>query len=186
VSGKGVPAALFMMMVKTLIKDQLELGLNPSEAFIKINNKLNDGNSEDMFVTVWLGLLNINSGEMTYVNAGHPPPFLFNKSTNQYKTLESNPNFVLGGMENMDYKSSEIKINTGDRLYLFTDGITESINQNEEEFSDKRLANILNENHTLKIKELIFKISNELHNFSKDVEQFDDETMLILEYKKKN
>jgi serine phosphatase RsbU (regulator of sigma subunit) len=186
VSGKGVPAALFMMMVKTLIKDQLNLGLSPSAAFIKVNNELNENKNEKMFVTVWLGILNINSGEMTYVNAGHPSPFLFSKSKNQYNILESKPNFVLGGMENIDYKSSEIKINTGDRLYLFTDGIIESINQNEEEFSVERLANVLNENHTLKIKELISKITNELHDFSKGVEQFDDETMLILEYKKKN
>jgi sigma-B regulation protein RsbU (phosphoserine phosphatase) len=186
VSGKGVPAALFMMMVKTLIKDQLKLGLKPSEVFIKINNELNENNNEGMFVTVWLGLLNINSGEMTYVNAGHPKPFLFNKSRNQYNILESKPDFVLGGMENMKYKSFKITINAGDRLYLFTDGITESINQNEEEFQIKRLANVLNENHALKIEDLIPKVSKVLHSFTKGVEQFDDETMLILEYRKKN
>ncbi|GAA5818788.1 MAG: conserved hypothetical protein [Methanobrevibacter sp. CfCl-M3] len=186
VSGKGVPAALFMMMVKTLIKDQLKLGLKPSEVFIKINNELNENNNEGMFVTVWLGLLNINSGEMTYVNAGHPKPFLFNKSRNQYNILESKPDFVLGGMENMKYKSFKITINAGDRLYLFTDGITESINQNEEEFQIKRLGNVLNENHALKIEDLIPKVSKVLHSFTKGVEQFDDETMLILEYRKEN
>ncbi|MDR2829707.1 MAG: serine/threonine-protein phosphatase [Methanobrevibacter sp.] len=186
VSGKGVPAALFMMIAKSLINYQSHLNLSPSEIFYQLNNQLLENNAESMFVTVWLGIVEISSGKLTYANAGHNQPYLFNKSNNQYNILESKANFVLGGMENVKYKQYETQISEGDRLYLYTDGIIESINQNDEEFSNNRLKSCLNDNIHYNIKDLIFKISDEVHDFAKGMEQFDDETMLILEYKKKN
>jgi sigma-B regulation protein RsbU (phosphoserine phosphatase) len=186
VSGKGVPAALFMMIVKSLINYLINSGLSPSEAFYQLNNQLLENNNEEMFVTVWLGILEISSGKLTYVNAGHNLPYLFNKSTNQYDVLAAKPNFILGGMDNIKYTQHEIKIKEGDRLYLFTDGITETINQNEEEFSNDRLLNLLNNKSNYSIKDLILEISNEIHNFSENMEQFDDETMLLLEYMRGN
>jgi serine phosphatase RsbU (regulator of sigma subunit) len=186
VSCKGVPAALFMMIVKSLIHYLIHSGLSPSEAFYQLNNRLLEDNDKEMFVTVWLGILEISSGKLTYVNSGHNLPYLFSKSNNEYHVLKAKPNFVLGGMDNIKYIQHEIKIMEGDRLYLYTDGITESINQNMEEFSNERLLNVLNNKNHYSIKDLILEISNEVHSFSKNMEQFDDETMLLLEYMKKN
>jgi sigma-B regulation protein RsbU (phosphoserine phosphatase) len=183
VSGKGVPAALFMMMAKALINRHAHLNLSLSEVFYQLNNQLLENNVEEMFATVWLGILEISTGKLTYVNAGHNLPYLFTKSTNQYDILESKPNFVLGGMENVKYTQYEVKINEGDRLYLYTDGITEGINQHEEEFSNDRLVNTLNNNNQHTIKDLILKINDEVRDFTKGTEQFDDETMFILEYR---
>jgi serine phosphatase RsbU (regulator of sigma subunit) len=186
VSGKGVPAALFMMITKSLISYLIRSGLSLSEAFYQLNNQLLENNTEEMFVTAWLGILEISSGKLIYVNAGHNLPYLFSKSTNQYDILEAKPNFVLGGLDNINYIHHEVKIKEGDRLYLYTDGITETINQNVEEFSNERLLNILNNKNHYSIKDLILEINNEVHNFGKNMKQFDDETMLLLEYRRKN
>jgi sigma-B regulation protein RsbU (phosphoserine phosphatase) len=186
VSGKGVPAALFMMIAKSLISYLINSGLSPSEAFYQLNNQLFKNSSEGMFVTAWLGILEINSGKLTYVNAGHNLPYLFSKSTNQYNVLKAEPNFVLGGMDNIKFIQHETILTEGDRLYLYTDGITETINQNDEEFSDENLLNLLNDKSNYSIKDLILEISNEIHKFSENMKQFDDETMLLLEYRRKN
>jgi serine phosphatase RsbU (regulator of sigma subunit) len=175
-----------MMIAKSLIHYLIHSGLSPSEAFYQLNNRLLEDNDKEMFVTVWLGILEISSGKLTYVNAGHNLPYLFSKSNNEYHVLKAKPNLVLGGMDNIKYIQHEIKIMEGDRLYLYTDGITESINQNMEEFSNERLLNVLNNKNHYNIKDLILEISNEVHSFSKNMEQFDDETMLLLEYMKKN
>jgi serine phosphatase RsbU (regulator of sigma subunit) len=186
VNGKGVPAALFMMIAKSLIKLLVHSGLSPSEAFYQLNNQLLENNAEKMFVTAWLGILEISSGKLTYVNAGHNPPYLFNKSTNKYAILGAKPNLVLGGMDNIKYIQHETKLIEGDRLYLYAIGITKSINQDLKEFSNERLLNVLNNKNHYSIKDLILEISNVIHNLNEDMEQFDDETMLLLEYRRKN
>ncbi|WP_414469037.1 SpoIIE family protein phosphatase [Methanobacterium sp. ACI-7] len=182
VSGKGVPAALFMVIAKTLIKNYAQLGKNPSEVFTIVNNQLCEGNDENMFVTAWMGILDIQSGKFTYVNAGHNSPLLRHKNKD-YKWLKSNSGFVLGGIQDIEYKQNEIILKTGDRVYLYTDGITEAINNKEELFGESHLLEIMNNTNNLSLKELISCVKEEIDRFVKDREQFDDITMLIMEYK---
>jgi serine phosphatase RsbU (regulator of sigma subunit) len=186
ISGKGVPAALFMMTVQSLSDLLIHSGLSPSEIFYQLNNQLLENNNEEMIVAAWLGILEISSGKLTYVNAGHNLPYLFSKSTNKYAILKTIPNFVLGGINNIKYIQHEIKLMEGDRLYICTYGITKSINQDLKEFSNEKLLNILNNKSHYNIKDLILEISNEIHNINGNMEQFDDETMLLLEYRRKN
>ncbi|MDR2623832.1 MAG: PP2C family protein-serine/threonine phosphatase [Methanobrevibacter sp.] len=187
VSGKGVPAALFMSMAKILINDQTLFSLRPSEVFNNVNEKLianNNSNDEFRFLTAWLGILELSSGRLTYVNAGHDPPFIFHNSRD-YSILTGESCLLLGYMNNVSYVQNETTMYAGDRLFLYTDGITEGINKNSEQFQKDRLLNVLNKNKHTNIKKLIFKIKKDLDDFTSGVEQFDDETMIILEYRKK-
>lgn len=180
VSGKGIPAALFMMLSKTLIKNEASYESDPKTIFKNVNNQLARDNSENMFVTAWMGILEIKTGKLTYVNAGHNPPLL--KNSSRYNPLKSKPNFVLGPMSDIDYIQNDIRLKKGDKIFLYTDGITEAINVKKEFFGEKNLIKILN-NSDLPIRDLLVKIKEECDEFSKNLEQFDDITMLILEYK---
>jgi serine phosphatase RsbU (regulator of sigma subunit) len=185
VSGKGMPAALLMAQATTLVKEQSYFGLTPSEIFNNINKRLCENNeNEVMFITSWFGILELSSGKLVYVNAGHDPPFI-SQNYSDYNTLTTKPQLVLGIIDNMDYIQYETKINKGDRLYLYTDGITEGINQNNEQYSKDRLLAVLNNNKKTNIAELILKIKKDLNDFTNNMEQFDDETMVILEYRHK-
>ncbi|MBI5681381.1 MAG: SpoIIE family protein phosphatase [Methanobacterium sp.] len=183
VSGKGVPAALFMVIAKTLIKTQAQLGKNPEEVFATVNNQLCEGNDENMFVTAWMGILEIETGKFTYVNAGHNLPLL-KHANKDYNWLKSKPGFVLAGMENIKYYQEEITLEQGDRIYLYTDGVTEAINCDDELFGDLRLLKIMNTKKDSSLKELLFYVQDKINIFVRDREQFDDITMLIMEYKK--
>ncbi len=182
VSGKGIPAALFMVVGKTLIKNSAQNGNSPEEVFKNVNNQLCENNEQNMFVTAWMGILNINTGELTYVNAGHNPPLLKHQDT--YRQLKSKPGFVLGGMKNIEYTQEKIQLNTGDRIFLYTDGITEAINENEEFFGDSRLIDVINNEKQSNINEVLSSVKKKVDIFVGDLDQFDDITMLILEYKK--
>ncbi|MDR3223784.1 MAG: PP2C family protein-serine/threonine phosphatase [Methanobrevibacter sp.] len=183
VSGKGVPAALFMTRAITLVKEQAYFGLTPSKIFNNVNKRLHENNENElMFITSWFGILELSSGKLVYVNAGHDPPFI-SRNYSDYNTLITEPQLVLGIMDNMDYIQYETKINKGDRLYLYTDGITDGINQNNEQYSKDKLLAVLNNNKKTNIAELILKIKKDLNDFTNNMEQFDDETMLILEYR---
>lgn len=183
VSGKGVPAALFMVIAKTLIKNQAQLDKTPSEVFNIVNNQLNEGNEESMFVTTWMGILEISTGKLTYVNAGHNHP-LIKKGENGYEWLKSKPGFVLAGMEDILYQEQELILKTGDRIYLYTDGITEAINPQDELFGDSNLQYIMNNTYNLSLSETLSFVKGKIDSFVEDREQFDDITMMILEYKK--
>ena len=184
VSGKGVPAALFMVITKTLIKNQTQLGKSPSEVFTTVNNQLYEGNDENMFVTAWMGILEINTGRFTYVNAGHTSP-LYKNANNDYNWLKSEPGFVLAGIENFRYYEHEINLKQGDRVYLFTDGVTEAINNNDELFGDSRLQETMNNKKDLSLEELSNYIKDQIDIFIGNQEQFDDITMLLMEYTNK-
>ncbi|WP_409200802.1 PP2C family protein-serine/threonine phosphatase [Methanobrevibacter sp. DSM 116169] len=181
VSGKGIPAALFMMASKTLINDTTALSKKPSEIFYEVNNLLCENNDENMFVTSWMGILEISSGKLTYTNAGHENPLVY--ENNKYSTLESKPHFILGGFEDIDYEDKTICLKKNNRIFLYTDGITEANNKNNELFGVNRLIETLNKYENEDIESLIIKIKEELERFTEDTEQFDDITMLILEYK---
>jgi len=178
VSGKGVPAALFMVITRTMIKDSTP-GKNPKNIFESVNKKLCEGNKADMFVTAFMGVYNISSGKFTYVNAGHNPP-LIKKHGGDFTFLETDPCFVLAWMKTSEYKETEIKLEPGDVLYLYTDGVTEAMNCKKELFGEQRLLAALNANKDSDSYGLLAAVKKEVDNFADGTEQADDITMLAL------
>lgn len=179
VSGKGVPAALFMVIAKTLLKNNAQYGRTPKEIFETANDQLCEGNDADMFVTAFLGILNISSGEFIYVNAGHNPP-LIKRANGDFEWLPTKPGFVLAGMEGMRYKQQEIIMNSGDSLFMYTDGVTEATNTKDQLFSDPKLLEILNKHKDYGLKDLLETVKKEIDLFAEEAPQFDDITMLGL------
>lgn len=182
VSGKGVPSALFMVIAKTLIKDLAQMGLSPDEVFRQANEKLCESNDEGMFVTAWLGLLDIHTGHMVYVNAGHNPPLIYRAGTG-FAYLKQKPGFVLAGMEGMRYLCGELDLGEQDILYLYTDGVTEATGPGDELYGEERLLNVLNEavsDMEVSLKQLLRLVKEDLQVFVKGVPQSDDITMLGL------
>jgi len=178
VSGKGIPAALFMVISKTIIKN-LSYNKVPSIIFDKANEKLCENNDEGMFVTAFMGVYNIPTGRFSYVNAGHTPPFIKRKNSN-FEFLKIEPSYVLGFMDDTKYKLEETVLEKGDLLYLYTDGITEAMNNEKELFSEERLISALAKNLSAEPKELIYYIKKEVDFFSEGAEPTDDLTMLAL------
>jgi sigma-B regulation protein RsbU (phosphoserine phosphatase) len=187
VSDKGIPAALFMVITKTLIKNSSLSGMSPKEVFEAVNNMLCENNESGMFVTAFLGYLDIPSGKFTYVNAGHNLPLLrsgnVTPTDKRFSWLTAKPGFVLAGMEDMFYRQDEIVLQPGDELFLYTDGVTEAINRENKLFNNPRLLEKVNEYLDLPLKEFIVSIKREVERFADGVEQADDITMLALRYK---
>ncbi|MEG1943211.1 MAG: SpoIIE family protein phosphatase, partial [Angelakisella sp.] len=179
VSGKGVPAALFMVIAKTLIKNHAQAGLPANEVFNRVNRQLCENNDAALFVTAWMGILELGTGKFTYVNAGHNPPLLRRKGGN-YEYLHSRPGFVLAGMDTVRYRQNEMELLPGDQLYLYTDGVTEAINVDEELWGEDRLLACINNNANLPPHQLLPAIKAGLDSFVGDAPQFDDITMLNL------
>jgi len=181
VSGKGVPAALFMVIAKTLIKNHAQNRDAPGSVFTNTNSQLCEGNDAGLFVTSWMAVLQISTGEMSYVNAGHNPPLLKRKD-GRYEWLKSRPGFVLAGMESVRYRESSIRLEDGDRLFLYTDGVTEATNAQQELFGEERLQDALNNQGDSSIRELLISVKEQIDGFVGEAEQFDDITMLGIEY----
>lgn len=185
VSGKGVPAALFMVIGKTLIKDHTLPGRNLGEVFTEVNNILCESNNNGMFITAFEGVLDLVTGEFRYVNAGHEQPFIYRKG-GAYEAYKIRPGFVLAGMEDIKYKEQVIQLNVGDRIFQYTDGVTEATNKDNQLYGMNRLNNVLNHKcadcnpeHTLEL------VKADIDAFVGEADQFDDITMLCLEYIKK-
>jgi len=176
VSGKGVPAALFMVITKTMIKDSSS-GKSPKDVFQLVNKKLCESNEAEMFVTAFMGVYNIQSGKFVYVNAGHNPPLL-KKHGSAYEYLHTDPCFVLAWMKTAEYRETEITLEPGDVLFLYTDGVTEAMNRGKELFSEERLLEALNANKDKQSEELLSAVKREIDNFAGETEQADDITML--------
>ncbi len=183
VSGKGVSAALFMVIAKILIKNQLQNGCCPSEALKIVNNSLCENNEAGMFVTSFLGIIDIKTGEFTYANAGHNPPMICRHETKECIPITSPHGFVLGGVKNLNYTQDKTYVYPGDIIFLYTDGVTEASNSKGKLFSQKRLEEILKHctNKNMKIKDIITYIREEIDNFSGPHERSDDITMLAFE-----
>lgn len=179
VSGKGVPAALFMVIAKTLIKDQTQTGKTAAEVFNEVNEQLCESNDEGLFVTAWLGILEISSGHMEFVNAGHNPPAVC-ADGGTFAYLKMKPGFVLAGMEGMRYRTGEIDFQAGDMLYLYTDGVTEATDSKEALYGEDRLKRVLDKNKEAAPAELIEKVKADVDHFAGEAPQFDDITMLAL------
>ena len=181
VSGKGIPAAMFMMTAKTLLKSYAESGMSVSEVLTQANNKLCEGNDAGMFVTVWMGYLNIKTGEVTYANAGHNPP-LVRRADGSVEYVKSRPGLVLAGMEGIRYRANTVQLAQGDILYLYTDGVTEATDLNNTLYGENRLEAVLKSEPTADVQSVCRKVKADVDAFAGDAPQFDDITMLTLQY----
>jgi len=181
VSGKGVPSALFMVITKILIKSNAMQGKPPSEVFETVNTLLCENNETSMFVTAFMGVLDIPSGRFTYTNAGHNPPLIKRKNAN-YEYLKTKAGFVLGGLEGFTYTQEELTLETGDAVYLYTDGVTEAMDPENRLFTDEKLLDTINMSKETDQQALLEHIKNEIDSFADGAEQADDITMLALTY----
>ena len=181
VSGKGVPAALFMMISKVILQSYAMLGQSPSEILNKTNEAICSSNQEDMFVTVWIGILEISTGKIMAANAGHEYPAL--KQDGKFALLRDKHGLVLGGMEGIIYTDYEIKLNSGDKLFLYTDGIPEAADASYNMFGTDGMLEALNKDVNASPREILNNVQEAVESFVNGAEQFDDMTMLCLEYK---
>jgi len=180
VSGKGVPAALFMMQTKTILKSYIESKIPLSEAFQLANNKIVESNKANMFVTIWCGILNLITGEMEFINAGHNLPIIKQKET--FVFLKSKVNFVFGTFENTKYEIQKITLEKNAELFLYTDGVNEAMSTVEELYGNDRILETANSGVTNSSQEFCEKMMNSVKEFAKDAEQSDDITELHLKY----
>lgn len=181
VSGKGIPAAMFMMTAKTLLKSYAETGMSVEEVFIHANEELCAGNDAGMFVTAWMGFLDTKTGKITFANAGHNPP-LIKHADGTFAYLKSRPGLVLAGMEGIRYRKNEVQLEPGDIIYLYTDGVTEATNIHEELYGEERLLNLLNETTDLDTKAICEMVKSDVDQFVGEAPQFDDITMVCIRY----
>lgn len=180
VSGKGIGAALFMMTAKTLLKDLAESGLPPAEILTRANAKLCENNEAEMFLTVFLGVLEIGTGVFTYANAGHNAPLL--RSGGAYNILKGGHGLVLAAMAGVRYAEESIVLKPGDRIVLYTDGVTEAVNPRDELFTETRLLDWLNAKSDLGLAAITNSLLDAVGTFAEGAEQADDITLLLLEY----
>ncbi len=181
VSGKGVPAALFMVISKTLLKNNAMQGISPSEVLYKTNNELCQGNDEMMFVTVWLGILDIETGELTYANGGHEYPAVM-RAGGDFELVIEEHDLVLAAMEGVPFKEHSIKLNPGDRLFVYTDGVPEATSTENELYGTDRMLDILNANKTNSLENMLKSVRADIDKFAVGAPQFDDITMLGFDY----
>ena len=184
VSGKGIPAAMFMMTAKTIIKDLAESGMAVNDIFTKANEKLCENNESGMFVTAWMGILDITTGQVKFANAGHNPPLL-KRANGSFEYLKTRVGFVLAGMEGVRYRVGELTLNPGDRLFLYTDGVPEATNAENKLYGEDRLLSFMNQNTSMEAVKLLPALKANIDEFVGEAPQFDDITMLMLDYKPK-
>ena len=182
VSGKGVPAALFMVIGKTLIKDHTTSGKDLGEVFTEVNQLLCESNSEELFITAFVGVLNLKTGNFRYVNAGHEIPFIAKKN-GVFKPYKIRAAFVLAGMKEIKYKSGEMQLEPGDKLFQYTDGVTEATDKDNQLFGMERLEKALAKLTDKTPTEILEGVKAEIDEFVGDAPQFDDITMLCVEYR---
>ncbi len=182
VSGKGVPAALFMVIGKTLIKDHTTNEKNLGEVFTEVNRLLCESNSEELFITAFLAVLNLKTGEFRYVNAGHEMPFIAKQGA-PFEPHKIKAAFVLAGMEGMNYKEGTIQLEPGDKIFQYTDGVTEATDSDNRLFGMERLQGSLSKVSDKAPKEVLAAVKADIDTFVGSAPQFDDITMICVEYK---
>ena len=181
VSGKGVPAALFMVIAKTLLRNQALLGSSTGEILSKVNNLLCAENEEMMFVTVFIAILDTQTGELQYSGAGHNPPLL-SQGGSSFEYMKLKKSFVLAGMENFKFQTESIKLEPGDAIFLYTDGVTEAMDIESKQYTEKRLKDCLADVNNMNEMEIVDLVLKDVRQFVKDASQSDDITMLYLKY----
>ena len=184
VSGKGIPAALFMMVSKIILANSAMMGMSPAQILTETNTAICDHNREGMFVTVWLGILEISSGIITAANAGHEYPVL-RRADGSFALMKDQHGFVIGGMDGIGYKEYPIALEPGDKVFLYTDGVTESMDADGNMFGTDGLLAALNEQPNAGPEELLRNVQKAVDRFVNGEEQFDDLTMMCMEYKGK-
>ena len=182
VSGKGIPAALFMMASRIIIANNAKMGKTPAQILTDTNATICSNNKEEMFVTVWLGILELSTGKLTAANAGHEFPALM-PTDGKFTLYRDKHGFVIGGMEGMKYKEYEIQLTPGAKLFLYTDGVPEATNAAGELFGTERMLEALNSNPNVEPEQILKNVRTYVDEFVKDAEQFDDLTMLCVEYR---
>ena len=181
VSGKGVPAALFMMASKIILANNAMIGKSPAQILTDTNAAICSNNREEMFVTVWLGILELTTGKLTAANAGHEYPVL-KKSDGTFELYKDKHGFVIGGMDGVRYKEYELTLEPGSKLFLYTDGVPEATAADDEQFGTERMVNALNLDPSAAPEQILKNVRKAVDEFVKEAEQFDDLTMLCLEY----
>ena len=184
VSGKGIPAAMFMMTAKTIIRGLAERGLSVDEIFTLANEKLCENNESGMFVTAWMGKIDLETGTLSFANAGHNPPVVVHEN-GECEYLKSRTGFVLAGMEGMKYRANEMTLKRGDRIFLYTDGVTEATDEKEALYGEDRLLSYIDKNKNAKAEALLSGLKEDIDSFAGNAPQFDDITMLVFDYKTK-
>ena len=184
VSGKGVPAALFMMVCKIILQSCAMLGRSAAETLAKTNEAICSNNQEEMFVTVWLGILEISTGRLTAANAGHEYPVL-KRPDGSFELLKDKHGLVIGVMDSAKYREYELTLEPGAKLFLYTDGVPEATNAEERMFGMERMLRALNTEPEAAPAHILQNVSAAVTDFVKDAEQFDDLTMLCMEYRGK-
>jgi len=182
VSGKGVPSALFMVIAKTLLNAEAKRGYSIEDLLFNVNNSLVKNNDTAMFATLFCAILNVKTGELRMINAGHNPPIIGNRKVG-FDFIKLDQNIALGIIENFEFKSDFRQLAEGDKIFLYTDGITEAFNKHGDVFSESRLLSVISDSETLGSLHLVHKIQHEIKNFTLDTEQSDDITILAVTYK---
>ena len=181
VSGKGVPAALFMVISKTLIKNRAQMGGTPSEILADVNNQLCEGNEAELFVTVWLAIFEISTGKGLAANAGHEHPAIKRKDGN-YELVTYKHSPALAVMEGIPFRQHEFTLNPGDAFFVYTDGVAEATDTNNELFGSERMLKSLNREPDAEPKKILENVMDGIEEFVEDAPQFDDITMLCFKY----
>ena len=182
VSGKGVPAALFMMVTNIVLSDRARMGGTPSEIMAFVNDSISSHNKADMFVTLWFGILDLATGKVTAANAGHDDAAVYRKD-GSFELFETKHNIVVGAMESVPFRDFEIQLGHGDKLFLYTDGVPEATDANNKMFGMDRLLVTLNECKEKTPEAILKGVHESVNAFVGDAPQFDDLTMLAIEYK---
>ena len=184
VSGKGMPAALFMMVARTLIKNQTQgatFDKDPREILAQVNNQLCEGNEMELFVTAWLGIVTLSTGELKYASAGHEYP-AFSKGGRNFFILKERNSPPLATMEGLKFNGGEVELQEGDVIYVYTDGVTEATDSEKELFGLDRMLDALNTDVNADPKQIDTNVRTAIDAFVKDAPQFDDITMLTFRY----
>ena len=181
VSDKGVPASLFMMRSKTAIRGLAEAGYEPEGIFYRVNNELCEGNELNMFVTVWMGIIDLNTGDMRCLNAGHEYPTIRRKN-GEYEIFKDKHRLPLGAMKDMTYTGYDLHLDPGDCLYVYTDGVPDAINVNEEQYGIERMCEALNTYKEASMEGLLRAVKYDIDDYVGEADQFDDITMIGFRY----
>jgi len=185
VSGKGIPAALFMMASMIILKGAARSSDSPTEILKQTNEVICSNNQQEMFVTVWLGILELSTGKLKTANAGHEYPALSEGMGRPFELMKSKHDFVIGGMPGMKYHESEMTLKPGAKLFIYTDGVTEAVREEGDMFGTDRVVDALNVDSGADPEHVLHNVRSAIDDFVKDAEQFDDMTMLCVEYRGK-
>ena len=181
VSGKGIPAALFMMASKSMIQNQVVNGRSPADVLENVNEQICQNNREDMFVTIWLGILDLTNGRLIASNAGHEYPMI-SEAGQPFRIFKDPHGFVIGGMEGVRFRNYEIRMEPGTKLFLYTDGAPEATDENDRMFGTERMLQVLRGTDGMNVQQILEYMGASVRAFSGSAAQFDDLTMLCIEY----